>query len=430
MAPSKGWMDLVGDHLNDIYLRGVEEFLDYAFKKTRMYGEIHCPCVKCSNRYSTTREVVRTHLKVYGIIRSYTFWYHHGERVGKYESDSESDQLNEDEPSDEMHDMLRDLYPEFCDQDTNYEDMDTFSHDIHEEDSNDEADKFYRLLRDFEQPLYKGSKSSKLSCLVKLLHIKSLGRWSNESFTMLLQLLKDELLPGGSTLPDSYYDAKKVIQDLSLSNKKIDACVNNCMLYWKEDDGLDFCKMCGYSRWNTDKYNWEDKLRTNGKRILIKILCYFPLKPRLQRLFMSTKTTSLMRWHKDKKVDDGVMRHPANSVAWISFDKLHPNFASDSRNVRLGLASDGFQPFANSKMPYSPEGPGDAIDIYLRPLVEELRELWETGIDTFDAYARQNLKLHAVLLWTINDFPTYGNFSGWSTKGELACPCCNKDTVG
>ncbi|KAF2325401.1 hypothetical protein GH714_027496 [Hevea brasiliensis] len=209
MAPSKGWMDLVGDHLNDIYLRGVEKFLDYAFKKNGMYGEIHCPCVKCSNRYSVTREVVRTHLKVYGIIRSYTFWYHHGERVGEYESDSESDQLNEDEPSDEMHDMLRDLYPEFCDQDTNYEDMDTFSHDIHEEDPNDEADKFYRLLKDFEQPLYKGPKSSKLSCLVKLLHIKSLGRWSNKSFTMLLQLLKDELLPGRSTLPDSYYDAKK-----------------------------------------------------------------------------------------------------------------------------------------------------------------------------------------------------------------------------
>ncbi len=29
-------MDLVGDCLNDIYLRGVEEFLDYALKKTAM----------------------------------------------------------------------------------------------------------------------------------------------------------------------------------------------------------------------------------------------------------------------------------------------------------------------------------------------------------------------------------------------------------
>ncbi|KAF2283430.1 hypothetical protein GH714_004228 [Hevea brasiliensis] len=39
MAPSKGWMDLVGDRLNDVYLRGVEEFLDYAFKKTGRRGK-------------------------------------------------------------------------------------------------------------------------------------------------------------------------------------------------------------------------------------------------------------------------------------------------------------------------------------------------------------------------------------------------------
>ncbi|KAF2286605.1 hypothetical protein GH714_006671 [Hevea brasiliensis] len=156
MAPSKGWMDLVGDRLNDVYLRGVEEFLDYAFKKTGRRGEIRCPCVKCSNTYSATREVVGTHLKVYGIIRNYTFWYHHGERVGESESNLESVQQSEDEPSNEMHDILRDLYPEFCGQDTNDMDTDIFACDIHKEEPNEEANKFYRLLRDFEQPLYQG----------------------------------------------------------------------------------------------------------------------------------------------------------------------------------------------------------------------------------------------------------------------------------
>lgn len=37
--------------------------------------------------------------------------------------------------------------------------------------------------------------------------------------------------------------------------------------------------------------------------------------------------------------------------------------------------------------------------------------------------------MHADLLWTINDFPTYVVFSkGWSTKGYLTCPCCMNDT--
>ncbi|CAN1153447.1 hypothetical protein LINPERHAP2_LOCUS19416 [Linum perenne] len=76
-----------------------------------------------------------------------------------------------------------------------------------------------------------------------------------------------------------------------------------------------------------------------------------------------------------------------------------------------------------------PESPGDAIDVYLQPLIAELKELWEVGIQTFDASKRQNFQLHAALMWTINDFPAYGNLSGWSTKGRLACPACNMDTM-
>lgn len=31
-------------------------------------------------------------------------------------------------------------------------------------------------------------------------------------------------------------------------------------------------------------------------------------------------------------------------------------------------------------------------------------------------------------MWTINDFPAYGMFSGWSTHGRLACPHCMEHT--
>ena len=34
--------------------------------------------------------------------------------------------------------------------------------------------------------------------------------------------------------------------------------------------------------------------------------------------------------------------------------------------------------------------------------------------------------MHAAVMWTINDFPAYGNLSGWTTKGYLACPVCNE----
>ncbi|CAL8134787.1 unnamed protein product [Prunus armeniaca] len=52
-----------------------------------------------------------------------------------------------------------------------------------------------------------------------------------------------------------------------------------------------------------------------------------------------------MRWHKEKRVDDDVMCHPADREAWKEFDRTFPEFAADSRNVRFGLATDGFNPY-------------------------------------------------------------------------------------
>lgn len=54
------------------------------------------------------------------------------------------------------------------------------------------------------------------------------------------------------------------------------------------------------------------------------------------------------------------------------------------------------------------------------------------GIETYDAFMKQNFQLHASLLWTmlwtINDFPAYGILSCWSTKGKLVCPVCHVHT--
>ena len=36
--------------------------------------------------------------------------------------------------------------------------------------------------------------------------------------------------------------------------------------------------------------------------------------------------------------------------------------------------------------------------------------------------------LHAMVFCTINDFPAYGNLSGYSVKGHHACPICEQKT--
>ncbi|KAK9276362.1 hypothetical protein L1049_005895 [Liquidambar formosana] len=80
------------------------------------------------------------------------------------------------------------------------------------------ADKDMRLLKDAEQKLYPGCENyTNLSFISKLLHLKKDNRWSDESCTMVLELLK-EALPDGESLPSSYSEAERIIRDQGLEN--------------------------------------------------------------------------------------------------------------------------------------------------------------------------------------------------------------------
>ncbi|XP_062005727.1 uncharacterized protein LOC133722884 [Rosa rugosa] len=100
-----------------------------------------------------------------------------------------------------------------------------------------------------------------------------------------------------------------------------------------------------------------------------------------------------MVWHSEKRPRDGVLRHPADSLAWKELDKIDNNFGSDGRNVRLGLASDGFNPFG-------PKSPGNDIDVYLQPLIDELKMLWAEGVPTYDAFKKEVFQMRVALLWS------------------------------
>jgi Transposase family tnp2 len=63
-----------------------------------------------------------------------------------------------------------------------------------------------------------------------------------------------------------------------------------------------------------------------------------------------------------------------------------------------------------------PKQPGNDIDVYLAPLLEDLNKLWKDRVRIFDAYLKEYFIFRAVIFCTINDFPTYGNLSGHRTK--------------
>ncbi|GFS41714.1 ribosomal RNA processing Brix domain protein [Actinidia rufa] len=260
----------------------------------------------------------------------------------------------------------------------------------------EEVRNFQKLLNDSQRELYPGSEDyTLLKFVIEAFNIKVTSHWTNKSFNLFLKF-QSRLLPKGNLVPKSTYEARKILSDLGLSYELIDACINDCVLFWKENAMLDRCPRCNVSRYkiNCDK----------GKKIPHKILRYFPLTPRLRRLFMSRMISKAMRWHVENPSDGEESRHPTHR-----------------------LAVDGFNPFGNMSNSYRDKQPGIDIDVYMRPMVDELKELWQTGALTYDAFGREYFRMRAALSWTIHDWPAFGDISGWRTKGHYSCYTCNDE---
>ncbi|KAK1407509.1 hypothetical protein QVD17_39125 [Tagetes erecta] len=426
------------------FKNGLLKFIEIAKNHVDSLGRTLCPCVRCCNGFWQYLDIVYAHVHDNGFQRGYTTWNYHGE---KYANASEIAALfaprartQATRTQHEMFDVIDDVMAEI---NTNTENV--------PEDVTRLDGEFDALFNELNTELYPGcSWMSSLNFIAKLLHIKVLNKWTNSSFDQLLEFLR-VAFPKENHIPASHYEAKKKLRKIGLGYESIHACINDCALFWKENEKMQNCPVCKESR-------WVDK-DTKGKKVPQKVLRYFPLTPRLQRRYSSKFTAKDMIWHKTGRSTDGMMRHPVDGKAWQEFDERYPSFAQEPRNVRLGLAADGFNPFGNMSQSYSmwpvvltnyntppwlcmkessfmltllipgPKSPGKDIDVYLKPLVDELKDLWhEDGVQTRDASTNTIFRMRATLLWTINDYPARSYMSGWSGQGYKACPTCNIDT--
>jgi hypothetical protein len=236
---------------------------------------------------------------------------------------------NDDE--DQMDDMIADIGMEY----------DLGSGDQHPP---SEVQNFYRLLTASEEKVHDGT--------ARLMTMKSKYNSSNQWYNDIIKLIID-LIPVKHNMPKDLYQSKKIVADLDMNCKKIDACEKNCMLFWKEHKDDTECMHCGRSRYV--KVINEDGVSVTIK-VVIKQLRYIPITPRLKWLFLSEEIAKQMRWHKEGKhdcEDSDIMSHPADGEAWQALDRFDPEFARDARSVRLGLLMDVFQPHITNSSPYS-----------------------------------------------------------------------------
>ena len=77
-----------------------------------------------------------------------------------------------------------------------------------------------------------------------------------------------------------------------------------------------------------------------------------------------------------------------------------------------------------------PKEPGNDIDVYLAPLIDDLKFLWEKGVEVYDAHRKELFNLRAMLFCTMQDYPANGNLSGYSVSVRGESPRCLHLTRG
>ena len=436
------------------YMLGVEQFMAHVKSRFSAHEKIKCPCRKCLNHIEKSQDEVQEDIEINGISRCYTRWVYHGEgdidvqedddgtlAIGyEYMSWDQNDQApldDEGQAKDVILDdsergvqgLIQDLYT-------------AASHGVG-------GNLYQQIMEEAKRELYPGwTEESRLSFIIKLLHIKVYNRIPNSGFDAILELLSSSL-KNVTGLPKSYNELKSLLQKLGFGYESIHVCKYDCALFWKDHEEDDHCPICGYTRWKVNK--------EGRKKVPHKVLHYFPIIPRLQRLFISKQRAQYARWHKEKRVPvENEMRHPADGEAWKEFDDSFKSFADDPRSLRLAIATDGFNPFGQMTNSYSiwpvivvpynfapwmcidqpnymlallipgKKSPGKDFHVFMQPLIADMMTLWN-GVSTYDAYEGKDFSLRAAILWGINDYPTLGIMSGRTTKGYFACVHCDEN---
>ncbi|GJN35014.1 hypothetical protein PR202_gb23738 [Eleusine coracana subsp. coracana] len=210
----------------------MNSFIAFAFRNSAVGNKILCPCRVCVNSFWRYASEVREHLICYRFLKGYRIWTLHGESSSSSVNNGNVDfpeVMEQATEEDDISEFIRDLACGLDDR----EDMDD---DGSFQPLDNDLETIRKLAADNSQELYPGcEKNSKLRFLVRLLHMKLVGGWTDRSFDLLVDLLADAL-PKGSALPKNFYEAKKLVKSVGLGYTSIHACENNCILYWKEHE--------------------------------------------------------------------------------------------------------------------------------------------------------------------------------------------------
>ncbi|KAK1696300.1 hypothetical protein QYE76_012997 [Lolium multiflorum] len=419
---NRQWM--YGNRLSGEFSTGLNDFLVVA-NANKQGGFVICPCVKCKNQkgYSSSRDV-QLHLLRHGFMPSYNCWTKHEERGVIMEEDEEGDDFIDESYLAHFGDtFMEDAEGEGegegeGEEEARDDPVDDLGRTIADArrrcETEKERENLDRMLEDHRKALYPGCDDGlkKLGCTLDLLKWKAQAGVADSAFEDLLKMLKN-MFPKNNELPTSTYEAKKVVCPLGLEVLKIHACINDCILYRGEYENLNECPVCTALRYKIRGDDPGDDVEGQKprKKVPAKVMWYAPIIPRLKRLFRTKSMPSCC---------DGTKRTSSSHSTWpvtLCIYNLPPWLCMKRKFIMMPVLIQG------------PKQPGNDIDVYLRPLVDELLQLWgRPGVRVWDEHKEEEFDLRALLFVTINDWPALSNLSGLSNKGYNACTHCLHET--
>ncbi|XP_048491525.1 uncharacterized protein LOC125492837 [Beta vulgaris subsp. vulgaris] len=273
------------------FVDGFFEFCDAALSHQAAMGTegFYCPCVDCGNvGMASNIGSLRQHI----FRRKFRQDYHSEFDVIENEKNLEDEYENievedDDDDGDHIEEMMEGV-----------------------DDHAGKRPRIFECMAEASQkPLYPScTRYTKLTGMITLFNIKTKAGISYSAFTSLLQAFGDMLLDSHE-LPKSNYYAKKLMCPFGLEYQRIHVFPNDCVLYRNEYANMDECPRCGRSRYR--RTGVGDK-----KGSPAKVMWYLPNIPRFKRMFSIKKDTKNLRWHAERRKNDGFLKHPANAPEW------------------------------------------------------------------------------------------------------------------
>ncbi|KAL9668333.1 hypothetical protein QQ045_002713 [Rhodiola kirilowii] len=299
LIEERSWMynrrDKGKTYNNDTFMLGVTNFIETAIARGELPTEMRCPCKQCKNKKCYVTGTVENHLYRSGFTQNYYNWTYHGEqRVDEEYAPTMNQQplqlpITQEEPD-----------PPFDHMDSRYTDMvqDVAGYNWEvggpseplQERPNPEAQHFYDLLCASSIPAYEGcTTETELLSHMKLQQTKADYGMSVPAYNSVCDYLQS-VANCDNRLPTSFNHSKKVVDDLGMGYKRIDLCVNGCMIYYLESEGMSNCTFCGEDRYHPGTAQSTSRY----VRVARLSMFYLDIIPRLQRLFLMKNTSRHM----------------------------------------------------------------------------------------------------------------------------------------